>query len=437
MATDPAPRKVVIPYAPQPYQHEMHYHPARFKVACIGRRGGKTEFALNEGIRQAVKRPGRYWYVAPSYRQAKQIAWQRLKQLLRNDPLWVPNEQALSLTHPAMQTALELRGADNEDSLRGVGLGGAILDEVGMMKPNVWPEIIRPMLADAQGWALFIGTPKGKNHFHELFAEAADRPDWARWQYPTAVNRFIAPEEIAQMQAEMPQRLFEQEVLAQFLDDESGVFRKLLQARVGTLAAPVAGRFYVMGVDLGKTQDFTVLTVMDSLERGVVAQQRFQHLPWGEQKVRIQALAGRYNHALCYVDATGVGDPVVEDLQAGGVSCEPVRFTEPLKRQLVENLMLALEQRLVTYPAALDVLHQELGDFGYHLGERGRVTYGAPEGKHDDAVISFALAVWGLRPYLHEAQAFRSPPLDEAADRQGRGVPVLPEYEFADHAAGY
>ena len=390
--------------------------------------------ALNEIIKQAVKKPGKYWFVCPSYRQAKQIAWQRLKILLKPSVLWKFNEQELSAIHPGMQTVIELKGADNEDSLRGVGLNGAILDECSTMKKNVWPEIIRPMLADSQGWAIFISTPKGKNWLYDLYMLASSgEKNWQSWRYPTSVNRYIPQEEIEQMKKDMSERLFKQEVLAEFLEDEAGVFQGIRSCIVGTLQAPVVGRFYVMGVDLGRVEDFSVLVVMDTLTREVVAFERFSEIRWTEQKLRIQRLAHQYNNAFVVIDATGVGDPIVEDLQNVNISLyyegdKPgYKFTNDSKMRLIEQLALSIEQRLITFPN-IEVLVEELRQFTYQINSGGKIIYSAPEGKHDDCVIALALANWGIRTYLYSAQILQKQE-KEVLDKQGQGELIGVNYE--------
>jgi hypothetical protein len=427
----------VIPYCPQDFQRAIHESKKRFKVVKIGRRGGKTELLINEQIRQAVNNPGLHWICAPSYKQVKSISWTRLKALLKVDRDWKCNEQELSAHHPVIGTTLELKGTDNEDSLRGVGLKSVGLDEAASIKENVWPEIIRPMLADSRGPALFIGTPKGKNWFHDIYFK--DDPDWQSWGYPTSVNKYIHPDEIAQAKKDMSERLFRQEFLAEFLDDETGVFKKIRQCVTGEFQGPILGRFYVLGIDLAKTQDFTVLTVIDSVTRHVVAFERFQDVSWTEQKLRIQALAHKYNNALCVIDATGVGDPIVEDLQHCGLSLyydgdKPgFKFTNESKNRLIDNLAIAIESRLVTFPN-IEVLVDELQRYEYQITTGGKIQYGAPDGRHDDAVTSLALSVWGIRNQMREAQVYQGQE-EVFVDRVGRGIPV---YEFdAPQQAGY
>ena len=419
-----------IQYYPQNYQIEIHNHPARFRVVDIGRRGGKTELAENEVIKRAVDKPSiqyPYWLVAPTFRQVKAINWTRLKILLKPDNEWKFNEQELYAEHPRFGTRIELKGADNEESLRGVGLSGVVLDECSTIKANVWPEIIRPMLADRQGWALFISTPKGRNWFYDLFIKGfGNDKNWKSWKFPTSVNKYINKEEIEQAKKDMSERLYRQEFLAEFLDDETGVFKRVRSCIVGDLINPIIGRFYVIGIDLAKSEDFTVLTVIDSKTREVVAFERFQNIDWREQKIRIQILAARYNNALCVIDASGVGDPIVEDLQNAGVSLyynegKPgFKFTNESKCKLIEQLAIAIEQRQITFPN-IEVLVSELMNYEYSITDNGRITYSAPSGKHDDCVISIALAVWGIRSYLYTAQVSSKQLEDFPVDRQGKG----------------
>lgn len=422
--------RIAIDYEPQKYQKEIHNHPARYRVVVIGRRGGKTEFLLQEQVKRAYLKRGLHWIIAPTYKQVKSICWRRLKAILRVDEDWKYNEQELYAEHTKIGTRIELKGADNEDSLRGPGLMSAGLDECATMKLNVWPEIIRPMLADSQGPATFISTPKAKNWFYDLYMLGVNKePNWVSWRYPTSINKYISKEEIEQMKKDMSDRLFRQEVLAEFLEDEAGVFRGVKSCTVGELKAPVVGRFYVMGGDLARTRDFTVLVVMDTVTREVVAFERFRDVRWPEQKVRIQKLAQRYNNALFIPDSTGVGDPIAEDLEQANISLyyedgKPgFKFTNESKTKLIEQLVIAIEQRLITFPH-IDPLIEELGQFEYKITPRGKIEYGAPEGKYDDCVISLALANWGIRSYLHSAQVIKQREDEYAVDRQGRGVLV-------------
>lgn len=431
---------VEINYSPQPYQLEIHTDPSRYKVIVRGRRGGKTEEEIQGIVMDAVTNPGRHWLVGPNYRQIKSIAWTRLKAVLDVDKDWEFNEQELYahnsniLDGNGTPTRIELKGADKEDSLVGVALKSLRVDEAALVKNNVWSLVLRPMLADYKAPAYFYSTPRGKNWFYDLYMRGVNGDEgWRSWRQPTAINKYIPEEEIAEMKRDMTEMMFSQEVMAEFLSEETGVFKKIRQCVVGVYKQPVVGRFYVMGVDLAKTVDFTVLTVVDSVTREVVAWERFQDLAWSVQKLKVQELARKYNNALCVIDSTGVGDPIAEDLSHSGLSLwyqgeKPgFKFTNDSKSQLINNLAIAIEQRRITFPFE-PVLVDELQAFEYSITDGGRIKYGAPDGKHDDAVISLALACWALKSQLVEAQMLQEVNIEEK-DRQGFGNLVTSEIE--------
>ena len=189
----------------------------RFRILVAGRRFGKTFLALVELIRAAWG-PGRIvWYVAPTYKQAKRIAWKMLKRLTQ--PHWAskPNETDLSIELKC-GGVIALRGADNYDSLRGEGLDFIVLDEYASMPPEAWTQVLRPSLADKQGRALFIGTPRGLNHFYDLFqfAESEDADAWAAFKFTTAEGGNVPLEELEQAAHELDERTYRQEFQASF-----------------------------------------------------------------------------------------------------------------------------------------------------------------------------------------------------------------------------
>lgn len=432
---------ITINYAPQDYQLDIHNDPTRFKVIVRGRRGGKTEEEIQGIVMDAVRDPGRHWLVGPNYRQIKNIAWTRLKAVLAVDRDWVFNEQELYAHNPNIlddkgtPTRIELKGADKPDSLVGVALKTLRVDEAALVKNNIWSMVLRPMLADYNAPAYFYSTPRGKNWFYDLYMRGVKgEKDWKSWRQPTAINKYIEPSEIEEMKKDMTEIMFSQEVMAEFLSEETGVFKKIRQCTVGSYKEPVPGRFYVMGVDLAKTVDFTVLTVMDSITREVVAWMRFHDLSWGIQKIKIQELAGKYNNALCVIDSTGLGDPIVEDLQRSGLSIwydgeKPgFKFTNTSKNGLIQHLAICLEQRRITFPLE-PILIEELNAYEYLLTDGGKITYGAPDGKHDDCVISLALACWALKSQMVEAQVFLNRSIETDSDRQGQGEKLETEYE--------
>ena len=187
----------------------------RFRVLVAGRRFGKTQVALLELMRAVSARDRIAWYVAPNYKQAKRIAWQRLKNSMRPlGPVRI-SETELRIEF-SWGASVALRGADNYDSLRGEGLDFVVLDEYASMAPEAWTQVLRPMLSDRRGSALFIGTPQGRNHFYELFDAAQSQPDWARFQFTTEQGGNVSAAELAAAARVMDERTYRQEFLATF-----------------------------------------------------------------------------------------------------------------------------------------------------------------------------------------------------------------------------
>lgn len=198
-------------------QMEVYKAPYRFRVVVAGRRWGKTQLAKTMLLKYARVQRRLIWYVAPSYRMAKQIMW---PELMASIPArWIKkiNETTLSVTL-INGTRIELKGADNPDSLRGVGVHFLVLDEVQDIDPEAWKKVLRPTLADTGGHALFIGTPKSYNFLYELYelGTKAEKKSWMSWQFPTMTSPFIPKEEIAAAMEDMDEKSFNQEFNASF-----------------------------------------------------------------------------------------------------------------------------------------------------------------------------------------------------------------------------
>lgn len=201
-----------------PHQDLVSQDKHRFKVVVAGRRWGKTALARAELIDKAAGGPRRkVWYVAPSYKMAKQIMWDELLEQ-------IPRRWIKKVHHTEMwvklinKSVIELKGADNPDSLRGVGLFYVVLDEFQDIKHDTWTKVIRPTLAKDRGNALFIGTPKGYANLHDVYKLGQDKRkvQWASWQFPTITSPFIPVEEIEAAREDMDPKSFRQEFMASF-----------------------------------------------------------------------------------------------------------------------------------------------------------------------------------------------------------------------------
>lgn len=243
---DPGEVVVEIPYEPRPLQLAVHeaLESARFVVAVCHRRFGKTVMAVNHLLKSALTcdrdRP-RFAYIGPTYRQAKGVAWDYLKHFARAVPGAAFNESELRVDLPN-GGQIRLYGADNPDALRGIYLDGAVLDETGLMQARVWSEVLRPALADRMGWALFIGTPNGKNLFWDLRTRAQQGDGWALITYKASETGIIDVAELADARRQMTEDEYAQEFECSFDASVRGaIYAKELAAlradgRIGSVA---------------------------------------------------------------------------------------------------------------------------------------------------------------------------------------------------------
>jgi len=207
-------------------QMEVYKHPARFKCVVAGRRWGKSILSRNMIIKYAKIPRRKVWYVAPTYRMAQQIMWQVMLDAVPDR--WVKKINHTSLTIWLINgSVIELKGADNPDSLRGVGIHFLVLDEYQDMSEDTWKKALRPTLADTGGDALFIGTPKSYNLLYDVYMLGQDpvrqegprSRSWMSWQYPTITSPFIPKEEVDAAREDMDKKSFQQEFMACHLPD--------------------------------------------------------------------------------------------------------------------------------------------------------------------------------------------------------------------------
>jgi hypothetical protein len=207
--------EIVIPYSPRPLQRELHdeMQRKRWGVVVCHRRFGKTVWAINHILRDALmsaKPSPRYAYMAPTYRQAKNVAWDYIKQFAGKIPGVKFHETELRCDLPN-GARISLLGAENPDSLRGIYLDGCVMDEVADMPENVFPEVIRPALSDRKGWCVFVGTPKGHNAFYEVYEQASQSEEWLSAIYRASETGILDDEELAAARQMMSADQYSQE----------------------------------------------------------------------------------------------------------------------------------------------------------------------------------------------------------------------------------
>ena len=376
--------------------------PARFVTVRAGRRYGKTKVAARKLISHGLRNPGVVdWWIANTYKNTRRGYREVLRQLppkflAKPAPPATANDLTLVLGNG---TRLEFYSGTNPDAMAGEGVGFVVMDEAALQNEVVWTQTVRPTLMDSQGGALLISTPRGRNWFWKMAQRGDDPlyPGYASFHFPTSANPLIPDSEIAEARESLPEIVFKQEILAEFIAGTASIFAVPDSA---VLEAPLGferGEQIVMGVDLAKSQDFTVITAARGGDRQPVFHDRFNSIRWPEQRDRIRLAAASLEERGATVsvvmDTTGVGDVVFDDLEDEGMDVVPIKFTNEWKTKAVKLLASDLEQGKATILA--DQL-PEFESYEYTITDTGRYTFSAPSGGHDDEVSAKLLEHWGL-----------------------------------------
>jgi len=336
-------RVITIPYRPRPSQLEIHKQMDmhRWSVVVAHRRFGKTVAVVNQLIKAGTRCPlrnPRYAYIAPFRGQAKLIAWDYLKMYTRAMPGTIVNETELHVTL-ANGARISLFGADNPDSIRGIYLDGVVMDEYADMKPSLWNEVVRPLLADREGFAIFIGTPRGLDQFHEMYQTALYNDSWFAGMYPVDQTGVVSEKELEEMRATMTENAFRQEMYCDFTASGDDVYIPLslvepaLGKRLGKHEYIYAPK--IMAVGVARFGDDSTEIYM---RQGLFA----AHVETINQLDTMQVSAMVVHHIkeqtphAVFIDETGIGSGVVDRVRqlgydvigvnAGGVAMKPAAY---------------------------------------------------------------------------------------------------------------
>lgn len=267
---------------------------------------------------------------------------------------------------------------------------------------EAWESTIEYTLADLNGDAWFISTPYGRNYFWQLFNKSDKEKGWASFTAPSMSNPHLPAGWMENKRLTSPERVFAQEVLAVFLEDGAGVFRRVTEAVDDTLspdphnASDIEdGRGYVIGVDWGRHNDYTAFTVIDASTRSVVAVDRFTDIGYDVQLGRLKALHNRFKDAPIIAESNSMGGPLIEQLRKMRLPVQSFYTSAASKTQAIESLALAFERGEIRIPP-VQWLIDELMAYDQERTPSGGVKYGAPSGGHDDGVMSLAIAWHGI-----------------------------------------
>ncbi len=357
-------------------------------------------------VMEAALNGGQFVWGAPTFDQVR-VAWDEVRAAAGGVAQF--NQATMTCTLP--RGKIIFRSLDNPDNARGHTANGVVIDEGGDVKELAWYEVLRPMLIDTGGWAWVIGTPKGRNWFWREFLAAKDREDSISWQIPTLGCRIDPSElirephplengnipfsELVQIWQTTPEHIFRQEILAEFLEGEGLVFRNILANLTSdpTDAYTHQAHNKTVGVDWGKLNDYTAISVYCDTCKREVDKDRFNQIDYHIQRRRLKTMVERWKPRLVLAESNAMGEPIIDELKREGLPIVGFTTTASSKPPLIENLVLAFERseaKWIYDPVWTGELE------AYEMksnANTGRPTYSAPSGLHDDTVIARALAL--------------------------------------------
>jgi phage FluMu gp28-like protein len=369
------------------YQKNILDSQARYTITAASTKTGKTASHIIWLFEQALKlRDGQsVWWVAPVYQQAE-IAYRRMKTQVTQKDFFTTNESKLLLTLPT-GARIEFKSAEKPDNLYGDDVYACVFDEASRAREESW-FALRSTLTATQGKCKLIGNVKGKKNWFYKLGERAKQGE-KEYEYfkitaYDAVNEGILQlDEVEQAKRDLPKHVFDELYLAEPADDKSNPFG--IDSIRACYQPTTNSQVVAYGIDLAKYTDYTVIIGIDA-NNCVSYCARFQS-DWNQTQQRIIQLV---QNTPAFIDSTGVGDPIVEQIQRACSRAQGFKFTSQSKQQLIEGLVLAVQRTEIRFPE--DPIGYEMESFEYEYTRTG-VRYSAPSGLHDDCVCSLALAL--------------------------------------------
>lgn len=430
MSPKAVPNRIIATTQPHSYKQRTVMNAFHWRevmeiwVAC-GTKWGKTLGASSAICAASGRREqALYRWIAPVYTQSK-IGWKYCRRMLPANMI-ESNKSDLSVRFPHLDTDIQFFHGQNAESIEGEASAGNVLDEAAKLKADVYPAV-KTTTTRTKGLIMGVSTPNGKNWFYDRCMEARDEMLLAKRQgrlprmifltAPTINNPSIDPRIIAEAKRALPERLFKQYYLAQFIDDAT-VFIGFQDCLFGepvfmddgyqTWYAPdYETKTVVIGADWAKSQDRTVFTAIDVQSRKLVGFMRFYKTPYTEAIRRLCLFSRKFADTIVVLhDKTGIGDAIDDQLAYTELPYEGVVFTNKSKADMATKLMTSFEQQTLRVPR-IDVLQREVDAYETKTTPSGLITFSAPTGKHDDIVSSLMLSNLGLIQYTDRNLEFK------------------------------
>ena len=382
-------------YTPHEKQKEIHNsiinEGYKYYILNIGRQFGKTMLGINQMLYWAINHKGcNIAWVTPIYKQSKKV-FDEMEKVTKSSGLFEYNRSDLTIS--GFNSQIQFFSGERPDNIRGNTFDYLIVDEMAFTRPELWSEVLSATVLVKGKKVIFISTPKGKNHFYQLSLQPNYDNRYKYFHYSSYDNPMIDAEDLEERKRSLPKHIFEQEYLAKFIDNASGLFKN-----VDSCVIKTAERTQKLfgGLDIGRADDYTVLTILNKNYQMIYVQ-RWRQQEWSKIIDEVANKIREYN-AEIFVEVNNQGDVFFEMLQNKVYNnVQPYVTTTATKPIMIEDLAVHFENKDIGILNE-NWLVDELNAFTYIYNEKTRrVQYGAPQGVHDDGVMSLALAVQSIK----------------------------------------
>lgn len=382
-------------YKPHLKQKEIHNsiinESYKYYILNIGRQFGKTMLGINQMLYWSINHKGcNIAWVTPIYKQSKKV-FDEMEKVTKSSGLFEYNRSDLTIS--GFNSQIQFFSGERPHNIRGNTFDYLIVDEMAFTRPELWSEVLSATVLVKGKKVIFISTPKGKNHFYQLSLQPNYDNRYKYFHYSSYDNPMIDAEDLEERKRSLPKHIFEQEYLAKFIDNASGLFKN-----VDSCVIKPAERTQKLfgGLDIGRADDYTVLTILNKNYQMVYVQ-RWRQQEWSKIIDEVATKIREYN-AEIFVEVNNQGDVFYEMLQNKVYNnVQPYVTSTATKPIMIEDLAVHFENK------DIGILNEswlvdELNAFTYIYNEKTRrVQYGAPQGVHDDGVMSLALAVQSIK----------------------------------------
>jgi phage FluMu gp28-like protein len=368
----------------------------KYIVGCFGRQAGKSFTAQNLLLKWALEDNNSVsMWVSPVYSQAKKVFTELTNTIAGTGLTKSINKSELTITF-INGSVMYFRSGEREDTLRGYTLTYLIVDEAAYIKNEVWNTVLRPTVLVNGKKVLFISTPKGKNWFYEVAMRgmSEDYPQYQTFHATSFDTPFITQEELDEAKLSLPDSIYRQEILAEFIDDGGEVFSSIKNTCILTHYSPFSStEKYYAGLDFGRQSDYTVLTILDS-NGNMVDFYRERQKSWDIIISEVVSKLRQWKPQIL-AEVNSIGDVLYENIRKQYSGIQPFVTNNESKQNMIEDLIMAMNEDKIKLPTQElnPDLYRELTSFTYEYSPKSRkVKYGAAKGFHDDTIISLALA---------------------------------------------